>query len=220
MANRTLNLTDALYQYLLDHGVRESDVMRDLRAETSKQPWARMQIGPDQGQFMGLLVKLMGATRIIEIGTFTGYSALCLAQAMPAEGRLICLDYSAEWTAVAPPFWQRAGVADKIDLRIAPAQESLPLILQEFGPGCFDMVFIDADKTGYPNYFEICLKLIRQGGLMMFDNTLWGGEVINPENRARDTNALRQINRLLHQDERVDISMLAIGDGLTLVRKR
>jgi predicted O-methyltransferase YrrM len=178
-----------------------------------------MQISPEQGQLMALLVQAIGARRAIEIGTFTGYSALWVALALPADGRLVCCDVSAEWTAVGKPFWERAGVAGKIDLRIAPAIATLDRLLAD-GDAGYDFAFIDADKTGYDGYYERCLKLLRPGGLIAIDNVLWGGDVANPKHRSADTLALRALNRKLHHDERVTLSMLPVGDGLTLALKR
>jgi predicted O-methyltransferase YrrM len=220
MSNRTLNLDDRLHRYLLAHSVRETPVMRELRELTARQEMARMQISPEQGGFMTLLVELIGATRAIEIGTFTGYSALCIAQAMPPEGRLICCDVSEEWTTIAQDFWERAGIRERIDLRIAPAKNTLAGLIDAGTKGSFDLVFIDADKTGYLSYYESCLELVRPGGLLMFDNTLWSGAVADPDSGDEDTVALRQLNDLLIRDERVSISLVPIGDGLTLVRRR
>jgi len=220
MSNRTLAVDDRLYQYLLDHSVRETPVMRELRELTLQHELARMQIAPEQGQFMTLLVELLGAKRMIEIGTFTGYSALCMAQALPPDGQLICCDVSETWTAMGFPFWERAGVRDRIDLRIAPALDTLDDLIQAGETDRFDMAFVDADKTNYLNYYERCLKLLRPGGLVMFDNTLWGGSVADPTDQDQDTVALRELNDWLHQDRRVSISLVPIGDGLTLARKR
>jgi len=220
MTNRTLTIDDRLYRYLIDNSLRETPLMRELRELTWRQEMARMQIAPEQGQFMALLVELLGARNVIEIGTFTGYSALCLAQAMPADGRLVCCDVNLEWTAIGLDFWARAGVRDKIELRIAPALSTLDDLLQGGEAGCFDMAFIDADKTNYRNYYERCLQLLRPGGLLMFDNMLWGGAVADPDDQDEDTLALRELNGLLHQDARVSISLVPIGDGLTLALKR
>lgn len=220
MSNRTISLDDTLYRYLVDHSVRDTPEQEALRELTLKHPYAQMQIAPEQGQLMALLVKLMGARRIIEIGTFTGYSALCMAQALPMDGKLTCCDVSDEWTSLGRPYWQAAGVEDRIDLRIAPALETLTSLLQQGQRRTFDMAFIDADKSNYQHYYEACLQLLRPGGLIMFDNTLWGGSVANPAKNDTDTCALRELNALLHKDKRIDISMLPIGDGLTLARKR
>jgi predicted O-methyltransferase YrrM len=199
MSNRTLVIDDHLYQYLLKHSVRETPVMRELRELTLKHEMARMQIAPEQGQFMALLVELLAAGKIIEIGTFTGYSALCMAQAMRSGGRLVCCDLNEEWTAIGLPFWQRAGVRGRIDLRIAPALETLAGLIESGETGSFDIAFIDADKTNYSNYYERCLELLRPGGLMMCDNTLWSGSVADPANHDEDTVALREFNNLLNE---------------------
>ena len=220
MSNRTLSLDDKLYQYLLDHSLRESSLMRKLREVTARQEMSRMQIAPEQGQFMALLVELLGAERIIEVGTFTGYSSLCMAQAMPEHGRLVCCDMSEEWTDIARPFWREAGVEERIRLHIAPALDTLDSLIQQGETGRFDMAFIDADKTNYLNYYERCLILLRHGGLLLFDNTLWDGAVADPSNQDDDTQALRELNQRLHKDSRVGISLIPIGDGLTLARKR
>lgn len=220
MSNRTLQMTDTVYQYLLDNSLRETDAMCRLRDVTARDEMSRMQIAPEQGQFMALLAELIGAKRIIEIGTYTGYSALCLAQALPEHGEMICCDVSKEWTDIGRTFWQEAAVTDKIKLQIAPALETLEKLLEQGEAGKFDMAFIDADKTNYLNYYEHCLKLLRTGGLLMFDNTLWGGAVADSGNTEKDTIAIRELNARLHQDHRVSISMVPIGDGLTLVKKR
>lgn len=220
MTNRSVNLDDRLYQYLLDHSVRETASMKKLREVTLQQEMARMQIAPEQGQFMALLVELIRAKRIIEIGTFTGYSALAMAGAMPAEGKLICCDISEEWTSIGKAFWQEAGVASRIDLRIAPALETLDALIQDNQAGSFDMAFIDADKTAYLEYYERCLLLLRPGGLILFDNTLWGGSVADEQVSDDDTVAIRRLNDKLHTDERVSISLVPVGDGLTLAIKR
>ena len=220
MSKRTLNLDDARYQYLLDHSWRETALLRTLREITSQEELSRMQIAPEQGQFMALLVELLGAERIIEIGTFTGYSALWLAQAMPKHGELICCDISKEWTDIGRPFWRDAGVEQRIQLHLAPALETLDKLIENGETGSFDMAFIDADKTNYLHYYERCLTLLRRGGLLLFDNTLWGGAVADPAEQDADTQTLRVLNDSLHQDERVSISLVPIGDGLTLAKKR
>lgn len=220
MSTRTLNLDDRLHEYLLAVGVREPDVLARLRAETARLPMARMQISPEQGQFMGLLIRLMGARRCLEVGTFTGYSALVCALAMPPDGVLIAMDISEEWTAVARRYWLEAGVADRIRLRLGPAADTLAELAAGPDRGSYDFLFVDADKTGYARYFEFGLELLRPGGLMVFDNVLWGGRVADPADNDADTVAIRELNRRLRQDERVDICLVPIGDGLTLARKR
>ena len=220
MSSRTIVLTDALYKYLLEVSLREPEVMRRLREETQKMPSAGMQISPEQGQFMALLVELMGAKRCLEIGTFTGYSALAVARALPADGILVACDISANYTARAKPYWQEAGVADRIDLRIGPAVETLDTLLAQGQAGSFDFAFIDADKTNYKNYFQRVLDLLRRGGLACVDNVLWSGAVADPTRDDEDTVAIREFNQALAKDSRVTISLVPIGDGLTLTRKR
>ncbi len=215
MTAKTLQLSDALHAYLVGNSLRELPVQRALRVATLRIPGAGMQITPEQGQFMQLLVRLLGAGRCIEIGTFTGYSSLAMALALPASGKIVCCDISEEWTSVAQSFWKKAGVRHKIDLRIGPALATLRTL-----KGSFDFAFIDADKTNYQNYYERCLKIVRRGGLIAVDNTLWYGRVIDRRDRTADTRAIRAFNRKLRGDRRVDISMVPIGDGLTLARKR
>jgi predicted O-methyltransferase YrrM len=220
MSRRTWGIDERVRKYLLDHSLREPPVAAELRAATAQLPYAGMQISPEQGQLMALLVQAIGARRAIEIGTFTGYSALWVALALPADGRLVCCDVSAEWTAVGKPYWKKAGVAGKIDLRIGPAMETLDGLLADGGAGTYDFAFIDADKTGYDGYYERCLVLLRPGGLIGIDNVLWGGDVADPKKRSADTLALRALNKKLHGDTRVSLSMLPVGDGLTLALKR
>jgi predicted O-methyltransferase YrrM len=220
MSNATLPLDENLYRYLLDHSLRETPLMRKLREVTAQDELSRMQIAPEQGQFIALLVELLGAERIIEVGTFTGYSALCMAQALPPGGELVCCDLSREWTDIAQSFWQEAGVDDRISLHLAPALDTLDRLLEKGAAESFDMAFIDADKPNYLNYYERSLQLVRTGGLLLFDNTLWSGAVADPRDREPDTLAIRELNDALHRDERVSISLVPIGDGLTLARKR
>jgi len=220
MSNRTLQVTDEIYDYLLDISLREPDVLKDLRDVTAGYPGARMQISPEQGQFMGLLVRLMGARRCLEIGVFTGYSSLAVALALPDDGSILACDVDEEHTALARAFWERAGVAGKIDLRLAPATDTLDDQIAEGRTGTFDFAFIDADKSSYRGYLDRCLELLRPGGLVAVDNTLWSGRLVDESDQDPDTCALRDFNRSLHADQRVDLSLVPIGDGLTLARKR
>lgn len=220
MSSRTLNVTDRLYDYLKTHSLRETEAQRRLRAETAKQPRAGMQISPEQGQFMALLIRLMGASKTLEIGVFTGYSTLCVALALPEGGRHVACDVSEEWTAIGRRYWQEAGVADKIDLRLAPAIATLDALLADGEAETFDFVFIDADKLSYDAYYERALRLVRPGGLIAIDNVLWSGSVADPSDQDDDTRAIRALNDKIHHDERVDMSLLPIGDGLTLALKR
>jgi predicted O-methyltransferase YrrM len=217
---RNVGLSDNVYKYLVDHSVREHPVLAALRAETAKLPHAGMQIGPDQGQFMALLARLIGARRCIEVGVFTGYSSLAVALALPPDGLIVACDVSEEWTAIARRYWERGGVAHKIDLHIAPATSTLDALLLQGQAGTFDLAFIDADKTNYLAYYERALQLLRPGGLVLIDNTLWSGRVADPAVNDPDTVALREFNTALLRDERVDLSLLPVGDGLTLALKR
>ncbi len=219
MSNRTLNFDDRVYDYLLANSLREHPAQLALREATRKHPHGGMQISPEQGQFMALLVRLMGARRCIEIGVFTGYSALTVALALPGDGYLLACDVSDEYTRVGRPFWESAGVARKIDLRLGPALETLDVAIAAGESGSYDFAFVDADKTNYDGYLERCLVLLRAGGLIAFDNVLWDGAVAHPA-KTPETAALQALNHKLHQDQRVDVSMLPIGDGLTLARKR
>ena len=218
--SRQINLSDELLAYLHEVSLREPEALRKLRAETAKLPMAGMQISPDQGQFMALLVRLIGARRCLEIGTFTGYSALAVALALPADGRVVCCDVSEEYTAVARHAWASAGAAGKIDLHLAPARVTLDKLRAEGRRGSFDFAFIDADKENYDHYYEAALELVRIGGVIAIDNVLWSGAVIDPKKQDADTKALRALNLKLRDDQRVDISMLPLGDGLTLARIR
>jgi len=215
MTAKTLQMSEALHAYLLANSLRETPVQRALRAATSRMPRATMQIAPEQGQFLQLLLKLTGALRCVEIGTFTGYSALAMALALPPGGRIVCCDLSEEWTSVARKYWARASVSKKIQLRLGPALETLNKL-----KGPFDFAFIDADKANYQNYYERCLKLVRRGGLIAIDNTLWYGRVIDRRDQSADTRAIRAFNRRLRRDRRVELALVPIGDGLTLALKR
>jgi predicted O-methyltransferase YrrM len=220
MSNKFLPLHDHLYEYLQAVSLREPDILRQLREETSALPLARMQISPEQGQFMSLLVQLMNASKTLEVGVFTGYSSLCVALALPPNGKVVACDISEEWTQVAQRYWAAAGVAEKITLRIAPASETLDDLIAQGQAGTFDFAFIDADKSNYEHYYERALKLVRIGGLLVIDNVLWSGRVANPEDQEQDTVAIRTFNQKLHQDERIALSLLPIADGLTLALKR
>jgi caffeoyl-CoA O-methyltransferase len=221
MANRTISLTDPLYDYLLSVSLREPTPMAELRAETARLPEKGMQMSPDEAQFLRFLVQLMGARRALEIGVFTGYSALSVALGLPEDGYLLACDVSAEWTAIGRRFWEKAGVAHKIDLRLAPALQTLEgLLADRQQHNSFDFAFIDADKENYDAYYEACLQLVRPGGLIAIDNVLWGGDVLDENRQDGSTRAIRALNRKLHGDERIDLSLVPIGDGVTLARKR
>ena len=218
MNQKTLNLNETLYEYLLDNSLRESKVLKELRIETAKLPMSRMQIAPEQGQFMSLLLKLIGAKKTLEIGVFTGYSTLITALALPQDGIVIACDKDERYTSIAKKCWQQAGVDNKIDLRIAPAIDTLKELIEE-QENSFDFAFIDADKRNYDNYYEHCLKLVRTGGLIAIDNVLWSGRVADLETDDKRTIAIHKFNQNLHQDHRVDISLIPIADGLTLAMK-
>jgi caffeoyl-CoA O-methyltransferase len=220
MSRETLNLTPAVYQYLLDISLREPPILRRLREETAAHPNANLQISPDQGQFMALLVKLMGARRIIEVGVFTGYSSLWMALALPDDGRLVACDVNREWTGIARRYWDEAGIGHKVDLRLAPALDTMDALIAAGESDSYDLVFIDALKTEYADYYERALKLLRRGGLAVVDNTLWEGRLVDPAADDRLTVAIRDFNRKLAADERIDLSVLALGDGVTLARRR
>lgn len=220
MSNKTIGLSDELHAYVIGVGVREPDVLRRLREETASIPQHNMQIAPEQGAFMAMLVQLAGARRCIELGTFTGYSSTAVALALPDDGEIVCCDISTEWTDLARRYWSEAGVEHKVDLRIAPALETLDDLLASGQQGAFDFAFVDADKAQYPIYYERLLELLRPGGLIAFDNVLWGGQVIDPEDNDKDTVAVRELNETMATDERISVSMLPIADGVTLARKR
>jgi predicted O-methyltransferase YrrM len=219
MGKEPLQVTRRLYDYILEFGYRDDPLLKALREETAKLPAAVMQISPEQGQFMALLAQLMGARYAIEIGTFTGYSSLSVARALPADGKLICCDVSEEYTSIARRYWAKAGIAEKIDLRLAPALETLTALARTQA-GSFDLAFIDADKTNYRNYYEAVLTLLRPGGAVLIDNVLWSGDVADPSAKDEETVVLRDLNRFIASDSRVDFCLLPIADGLTIARKR
>ena len=216
MSTGILNYTTNLREYLWEKGMEEHPALTELRLETAKLPQSMMQICPEQGALMANLIRLMSAKKTIEIGTFTGYSTLAVALALPEEGEIIACDISEEWTALGKKKWEQAGVAHKINLRLAPAVDTLDALLADGQEGSFDFAFIDADKTNYPAYYEKCLKLVRKGGVIAIDNVLWGGSVINSERNDEDTKAIRKLNEFIANDNRVSVSMVPIGDGLTL----
>jgi len=220
MSRQTLNLTDELYEYLLAVSLREPDLLRQLREENASNPMARFQISPEQGQFMALLIQLIGATKALEIGVFTGYSSLAVALALPDNGRLIACDISKEWTDVACRYWHQAGVTEKIELKLGPAMDSMDELLAQEEAESFDFVFIDADKQAYDGYYEHALKLLRPGGLIALDNMFRGGRVLNPDKDDADTLAIHVLNEKLKHDDRIGLSMVPIADGLTLALKR
>ena len=220
MSSRNGFIETHIYDYILANSLRDRDELKRLRQETQAMPMGGMQVSPDQGQFMGLLVELTGAKRIVEVGTFTGYSSIAMALALPADGRLIACDVSDEFTRIAQRYWQEAGVADKIELRLGPGVATLDGMLAAGEAGCFDMAFIDADKENYDAYYERCLQLLRPGGLILIDNVLWGGRAADANEQSESTVAIRALNAKIHADERVTASLLSIGDGLTLARKR
>ena len=219
MSTGYLPLNDQLFSYLLDTSLREPELLQRLRAETANIPEGGMQISPEQGQFMQLLIKLLGAKKTLEVGVFTGYSSLCTALALPADGKIIACDVSEKWTSIAHRYWAEAGIAHKIDLHLAPALTTLDALLTEGQAGTFDFAFIDADKGNYLNYYERALQLLRTGGLIAIDNTLWYGKVADESVQDADTVAIRELNRALHHDERIFLSLTQIGDGVTLALK-
>lgn len=220
MSNRTLPLTDALYNYILSVSLRESGVMQELREVTAKLKNHEMQISPEQAQFMSFLAELIGAKKTLEIGTFTGYSALAVALSLPDDGLLIACDINEEWTSIAQQYWKKAGVDQKIKLKLAPALETLNDLINQNEENSFDFAFIDADKPSYIDYYERTLQLLRPGGLMILDNVLLNGSVADENNQDLATNIMRELNKNILYDARVSISMLPISDGITLVRKR
>ena len=220
MANSTLGLENQLYDYLLSISLREPDILQQLREETAKHPMGMMQIAPEQGQFMEMLVQLMGATKTLEVGVFTGYSSLCVALALPSNGQIVACDVSEEYTAIARRYWEAAGVGNKIALHLGSAINTLDKLIAEGQTGTFDFAFIDADKENYEGYFERSLQLVRNGGLIVIDNVLWSGRVADPKVQDESTLAIRTFNDKLRNDPRVTLSVVPIGDGLTLALKR
>lgn len=220
MSNKTLCITEKLYEYMLSVSLREPEVLRELRLETGLDEQANMQIAPEQGQFMALLVRLLGAKKTLDIGVYTGYSSLCIGLALPQDGRVIACDLNRQWTDIAKRYWHKAGVADKIDLRLAPAIQTLEeLLANKAAAASFDFAFIDADKVNYDVYYEYCLQLVRPGGLIAVDNVLWDGAVAEEKVDDVDTEAIRALNSKIHADPRVELSLVPIADGLTLARK-
>ena len=220
MSVATITMTEALYGYLLKTTLREPPILKRLREETAKLPAGQMQISPEQGQLMALLVELLGARRALEIGTFTGYSSTVVALAMPADGTLVACDMSREWTDIARRYWREAGVESKIELRLGPALATLDALIAGGAAGSFDFAFIDADKSGYADYYERCLTLLRSGGLVAIDNTLWSGAVADASDQSESTRTIRTLNAKIASDARVSSSLVPIGDGLYLARKR
>jgi len=220
MANKTIGISDELAAYVVEVGAREPEILARLREETAAIPQHGMQIAPEEGAFLAMLVELTGARRCIEIGTFTGYSSMAVALALPEDGQLVCCDVSEEWTSLARKYWGEAGVAGKIDLRIAPATETLDQLLADGEEGAYDFAFIDADKTGYDGYYERLLRLVRPGGLIAIDNTLWGGTVLDQDTEDEDTRAIQALNTKLAGDERITLCLLPVADGVTLARRR
>ncbi|MGI9657807.1 MAG: O-methyltransferase [Gaiellaceae bacterium] len=220
MASKTLPITDELHEYLMRETVDEPEVLRRLREETATLPNSEMQLLPEQGQLLRWLVELIGARRTLEVGTFTGYSAACVALAMGEEGRVVACDISEEWTQIARRYWQEAGVTSRIDLRLGPAVDTLESLLAEGSAGSMDFAFIDADKNSYPRYYELCLELVREGGVVAIDNALWRGRVADAEHTDGETEAVRAVTRRVFSDTRVSATLMPIGDGLILARKR
>lgn len=220
MSNKTIDLNDRLYNYIQSVSVRETELLRSLRQETTKHPMGIMQIAPEQGQFMAMLVKLMGAKKTIELGVFTGYSSLVVALALPVDGKIVACDVNEEYTAIASRYWEKAGVADKIDLHLVPAIITLETLIAKGETETFDFAFIDADKSNYDNYYELCLQLIRPGGLIAIDNVLWGGKVAEEQVEDNRTQTMKNLNKKIYRDDRVDVSLIPIADGLTLAMKK
>jgi predicted O-methyltransferase YrrM len=220
VSSRTISVDDRLHRYLLGASLREPELLRRLRDETAALPEAGMQISPEQGQLMTFLVEALGVRRALEVGVFTGYSSTCVALAMPADGRLVACDQSEEWTRIARRYWREAGVEGRIELRLGAALSTLAALVREGAAGTFDFAFVDADKENYGGYYEACLTLLRPGGVLAFDNTLWSGRVADPADQRQTTVAIRALNETIHRDPRVTMTLVPIGDGLTLARKR
>ena len=220
MSSRSIGLSEELHAYLLDVGVREPEVLRRLREETAAMPNASMQIAPEEGATLAMLVRILGARRVLEVGTFTGYSSTAMALALPPDGRIVCCDVSREWTDIARRTWAAAAVADRVELHLGPAVDTLSSLLAAGQAGTFDMAFIDADKGSYAAYYEAALQLVRRGGLICIDNVLWSGRVADPAVTDDDTRAIRALNETIAGDERVDVAMLPVADGLTLALVR
>ncbi|TLY48606.1 MAG: SAM-dependent methyltransferase [Gammaproteobacteria bacterium] len=220
MSNQTINLNDTLYQYMLSISLHEPDVLRSLRETTLKLSSHNMQIAPEQGQLMAFLIELINAEKTLEIGVYTGYSSLAVALALPETGKIIACDINTETSAIAQDFWQKAGIAYKIELRLAPAIETLDSLIKQNHSNSFDFIFIDADKNNYLNYYERSLTLLRPGGLMLVDNVLWSGRVADRHNHDKQTQAIREFNQVIYHDKNISICLIPIGDGLTLIRKR
>lgn len=219
MSRNTLTMTESLRQYLCSSGLREHPILKELRALTSQHPYRDMQISPEQGQLMAMLARLIGAKRTIEVGVFTGYSALAVALALPEDGHMVACDISEEYTRTAREFWAKADVDSRIDLKLAPAAQTLQSLIDNAQQTSFDMAFIDADKTGYDQYYELCLTLVRPGGLILIDNVLWSGKVADSHYQDDDTQTIRRLNEKIHNDPRVEMMMLPISDGLTIAIK-
>lgn len=219
MSKQTIGLSPGLYDYFLSVSLKELPLLARLREETAQDPMAQMQIAPEQGQFMSLLIRLLGARKALEIGVYTGYSSLITALALPEDGRIVACDISEEWTQIARRYWAETGVSHKIDLRLAPAVETLDHLVASGEAGTFDFAFIDADKQNYESYYEKAFQLVRRGGLIAIDNTLWSGRVADPDDMDPSTRAVREFNEMLSADSRVEMTLVPIADGLTLVRK-
>ena len=219
MSNTTIQIDDKIYKYLLSVSLKEHKALKKLREVTSSMPGSRMQIAPDQGQFMGMIVKMIGAKKLLEIGTYTGYSSMVCAMAMKS-GQIITLDNDPIATEVAKRFWKEGEVDHLIDLRLGQALDSLNQLIEEKHSSSFDFIFIDADKANYQNYYELCLKLLTPNGIIIFDNVLWSGAVADMDDKSKNTIALRDLNEILFNDQRIDLSMIPVGDGLTIVRKK